>query len=207
MFSIYIPLCFYFILDCCSKSLTLIHLHSTMLLLYQFVGSNNNSVAFIYIPLCFYFIFVKVIFKSSSTDLHSTMLLLYRSWHGYVIYRSIIYIPLCFYFIWSDARIPVLPPNLHSTMLLLYRNRYQNFLLGFLFTFHYASTLSTPTFNNALGINGFTFHYASTLSPCPWRESALYVIYIPLCFYFIRNAGNAWFGGSIIYIPLCFYFI
>ena len=55
---IYIPLCFYFIDSGVSESIvTSQNLHSTMLLLYQPVGSLGlYGEVWIYIPLCFYFI-------------------------------------------------------------------------------------------------------------------------------------------------------
>ena len=76
------------------------------------------------------------------------------------------------------------------------------------FTFHYASTLSCDRSCTSRRWSSFTFHYASTLSSGgdkDWPSAAL--IYIPLCFYFIRLAR--WVPGRKlqIYIPLCFYFI
>ena len=99
----------------------------------------------------------------------------------------------------------------------------------FVFTFHYASTLSLQKGVRGTKYSVFTFHYASTLSACPapctrlcadlhstmlllyrnWQYCATmrYLIYIPLCFYFIdlRLAGCV--HWVLIYIPLCFYFI
>ena len=97
--------------------------------------------------------------------LHSIMLLLYQKGKPYWSPTLVIYIPLCFYFIRDRAIIEVL----RST-----------------FTFHYASTLSSPTSNTLLTSNG---------------------IYIPLCFYFIRDHHEIMTSGFRIYIPLCFYFI
>ena len=59
-------------------ALWMIHLHSTMLLLYRFPG-----------------FFISQILK----NLHSTMLLLYHNLYGSTALDEIIYIPLCFYFI------------------------------------------------------------------------------------------------------------
>ena len=39
------------------------------------------------------------------------------------------------------------------------------------------------------------------------ETNTLYVIYIPLCFYFIGTGSWRLFRGFSIYIPLCFYFI
>ena len=101
-----------------------------------------------------------------STDLHSTMLLLYRDstkskWRDYLIY-----IPLCFYFIPCDSW--------HNSG-------------NYWFTFHYASTLSCPARIYCLSCVTFTFHYASTLSVCIRTFLHEFVIYIPLCFYFISG--------------------
>ena len=121
---IYIPLCFYFILQALPyMSLT----------------------TWIYIPLCFYFIKkTGLIFPSGITNLHSTMLLLYRFspraerilWPTFTFHYAstlsrlgdrlrnsvcAIYIPLCFYFIGSMLKLQRSSMlNLHSTMLLLY---------------------------------------------------------------------------------------
>ena len=118
-----------------------------------------------------------------------------------------IYIPLCFYFISVCPRDPVIILYLHSTMLLLYRILFQVISLVYLFTFHYASTLS----------NRFPRHYAGAvhlhstmlllylwISPVSRFQK---FIYIPLCFYFIRNDWKWIAHCSLIYIPLCFYFI
>ena len=127
-----------------------------------------------------------------------------------IIWNSLaltIYIPLCFYFIrrWDWYRGLVLY-NLHSTMLLLYPGGQGSAATVTVFTFHYASTLSITDKHYYININ----------------------IYIPLCFYFIYDAGitpycTAWFTFHYastlseflfvlsvfccIYIPLCFYFI
>ena len=54
-----------------------------------------------------------------------------------------------------------------------------------LFTFHYASTLSAYQGALRSGKKVFTFHYASTLSEKSARLNTEWIIYIPLCFYFI----------------------
>ena len=118
---IYIPLCFYFILTYIPHSLVLLHLHSTMLLLYRirsiypgysyiftfhYASTLSPQVLIckdqllIYIPLCFYFIYFRSSITRSHSNLHSTMLLLYRGCR-----RSL-----------QGLRL-----HLHSTMLLLYR--------------------------------------------------------------------------------------
>ena len=120
-FFIYIPLCFYFIRVPLRSLGILLHLHSTMLLLYLIVVDLVLCSAVIYIPLCFYFISFRSFSSASSVNLHSTMLLLYLlsllSGRCYdqiyiplcfyfigvrkdlLVYHSAIYIPLCFYFI------------------------------------------------------------------------------------------------------------
>ena len=124
MLIIYIPLCFYFIMDDLSEPiraneftfhyastlstfsfshfLPLSHLHSTMLLLYLQVPSLFIRAYQIYIPLCFYFIDDTILFAERCISyLHSTMLLLYLG------VRQCVGVRRCY---------------LHSTMLLLYRN-------------------------------------------------------------------------------------
>ena len=54
--------------------------------------------------------------------------------------------------------------HLHSTMLLLYQFTQFDACLVYLFTFHYASTLSVPIMITRQPRDKFTFHYASTLS-------------------------------------------
>ena len=114
-------------------------------------------------------------------------------------------------------------------MLLLYRFfRFVIINVRYIFTFHYASTLSRFSIETYAGTFIY-IHYASTLSlfhlltsyllsnlhstmlllyraypaerPLPER------IYIPLCFYFIRKRAPGCNNTDIIYIPLCFYFI
>ena len=75
---IYIPLCFYYILGCRVDIQHKLNLHSTMLLLYQYVDEDAER---------------------SDVDLHSTMLLLYQYLEINRVLHSIIYIPLCFYYI------------------------------------------------------------------------------------------------------------
>ena len=120
------------------------------------------------------------------------------------------------------------------------------------FTFHYASTLSHTYWQRCLTCRSylhstmlllypkpvllghmpyatFTFHYASTLSWQLRKRNARSCIYIPLCFYFIKDAQivTIWLYLHLhstmlllyhvlrlsvmpfcyIYIPLCFYFI
>ena len=124
--------------------------------------------------------------------------------------------------------------NLHSTMLLLYRiSPLAHSILTSIFTFHYASTLSRIA--EVVQTSGSNLHstmlllYPSTLS-CEryWERLAfqhlhstmllLYrkstpininisIIYIPLCFYFIKLWIRYPASNRQIYIPLCFYFI
>ena len=88
-------------------------------------------------------------------------------------------------------------------MLLLYLKEPTQTRTGTIFTFHYASTLSNSGIVNTSLPSAFTFHYASTLSSFSenadpvtlnlhstmlllYRRGARLIIYIPLCFYFIR---------------------
>ena len=163
---IYIPLCFYFIPSIRLPHISLLYLHSTMLLLYHphwhqklrpvnnlhstmllLYRSVSGSIPFcfrIYIPLCFYFIGMPGPVQRM---------------------QSGIYIPLCFYFISKYDRICIYCYNLHSTMLLLYLIPSMiPFTSLPIFTFHYASTLSFKCCPQIMQNCGFTFHYASTLS-------------------------------------------
>ena len=122
---IYIPLCFYFIWEIILTLISIIYLHSTMLLLYL-------SLQLPLLSLLNIFTFHYASTLSAVADdilkevlyLHSTMLLLYLTRELKMSIHQKIYIPLCFYFIpvsvtdTSDTL-----SDLHSTMLLLYRNR------------------------------------------------------------------------------------
>ena len=114
-----------------------------------------------------------------------------------------IYIPLCFYFIGN-------PRQLIS--------------ISALFTFHYASTLSRhiiSSFDEILHLHStmlllyqrlgrvdcnlllFTFHYASTLSKYRDDKTVLqFIIYIPLCFYFIPRPE----AGSFLFYWFTFHY-
>ena len=122
------------------------NLHSTMLLLYRIAEPQVHRFKLIYIPLCFYFI----------------------GWNhsGFYVCCSI-YIPLCFYFINPTAN-PLDSEfgNLHSTMLLLYPQR---MMACGLLQHHLHSTM--------------LLLYRYTALP----PAACSNIYIPLCFYFING--------------------
>ena len=158
-----------------------------MLLLYPHRTLQARERSCIYIPLCFYFI--PRAYEDSAES-------------------KLIYIPLCFYFI---------------------KKGYNGRFAFYIFTFHYASTLSREVHMELTRRDGFTFHYASTLSDFKrllriiatylhstmlllyriWKNKkrSRKLIYIPLCFYFIRDLYNPVLLFSLIYIPLCFYFI
>ena len=98
-----------------------IHLHSTMLLLYEDHPVRDVQKIQIYIPLCFYFM--------CNFYVH--------------IWIFLIYIPLCFYFIKLFPCTYIIAHYLHSTMLLLYPCRFPVLHHSISkFTFHYASTIS-----------------------------------------------------------------
>ena len=146
--------------------------------------------------------------NQNKRNLHSTMLLLYRRWDNYHGRQSNIYIPLCFYFIYhADSDLQESAVYLHSTMLLLYPCRMSGGMTAIL---HLHSTM--------------LLLYQNTRQLPPYAAQ----IYIPLCFYFIRNPlssirvcveftfhyastlseiGSVRTNGKYIYIPLCFYFI
>ena len=101
----------------------ILHLHSTMLLLYLRVRGS-------------------VVVRGAVFTFHyaSTLSRVRRQkWER----RTRIYIPLCFYFIRCDMHIHEAVKNLHSTMLLLYLFDLPHQCRAVIsFTFHYASTLS-----------------------------------------------------------------
>ena len=97
-----------------------------------------------------------------------------------------IYIPLCFYFIGKK-------PDYRTTVKTIY------IPLCFYFILIRCSQRRQTTL--------FTFHYASTLSSCRCYKEFWIRIYIPLCFYFIPFIVLDSEKLIFIYIPLCFYFI
>ena len=58
-------------------------------------------------------------------------------------------------------------------------------VVSFVFTFHYASTLSRASYPFEYYPPFFTFYYASTLSRLVLLVLSSLFLYIPLCFYFI----------------------
>ena len=135
-----------------------------MLLLYQNGKLSVLAEMKLYIPLCFYYITSAVIPFSYNLSLHSTMLLLYLEEHTVITittsftfhYASTIskcfkrlyvhicnlYIPLCFYYITLWIKLKETKKSLHSTMLLLYLKQPCITINRYIFTFHYASTIS-----------------------------------------------------------------
>ena len=105
------------------------------------------------------------------------MLLLYRYTVSVRSYpEHCIYIPLCFYFIsFSTAQLCIwhkftfhYASTLSSPLWIICKSLFS-------FTFHYASTLSLSFSTPRSWYSGFTFHYASTLS------SHRYRVYCALC--------------------------
>ena len=125
------------------------------------------------------------------------------------MYQGHIYIPLCFYFI-GCMRLPGFDAltsfTFHYASTLSSPKRTLASLRA-LFTFHYASTLSRSQRPINVERYRFTFHYASTLSETSSCQLFRFLIYIPLCFYFIIQLLLYLFQALCIYIPLCFYFI
>ena len=230
--SIYIPLCFYFIL---------------------IVHSRSFQRHLIYIPLCFYFISGgTAYFVRRNLNLHSTMLLLYLD-HLLEYPVHIVHLHstmLLLYQVLQRGRYSVSEftfhyastlsatyegytafyRNLHSTMLLLYRQSGTSWKSETArFTFHYASTLSYRLGCDSLVVSHLhstmlllylnrsadTIEITSNLHSTmlllyrlnPTRLYIMNLIYIPLCFYFIEAEGADLLWGAHIYIPLCFYFI
>ena len=185
---IYIPLCFYFIKPafspCASASF---HLHSTMLLLYRKVRificqrhPNLHSTMLLLYPKR------QCVDIYGYTNLHSTMLLLYLPPAGGRETCIYIYIPLCFYFI----RAPV-PGNLQ--MELIY--------IPLCFYFITKAAAYFPSFT------AFTFHYASTLSAIPGIPSVTFPDLHSTMLLLYLSVPLSLTVSFLIYIPLCFYFI
>ena len=165
---IYIPLCFYFIGDFLDPSRE--HLIIYIPLCFYFISGKSNGRKqwiIIYIPLCFYFIVSssETVFMNRPFTFHYASTLSDRPAKA-VCRKCVIYIPLCFYFIGGVILYEKFADlYLHSTMLLLYLfATASTALLFFLFTFHYASTLSLIAPHISVQTASFTFHYASTLS-------------------------------------------
>ena len=142
-YSLYIPLCFYYIPSGILAAWALVtftfHYASTI----SMEGDVTTCFIILYIPLCFYYIGFNrssrimdqlFTFHYASTisiismqktriswTLHSTMLLLYHDYQSRLDYTVQLYIPLCFYYIISMC-VSTVP--------------------CFIFTFHYASTIS-----------------------------------------------------------------
>ena len=169
--SIYIPLCFYFIIGRILSHVFGIKIYIP--LCFYFIKCRLSSMVMqgiIYIPLCFYFIHQRQMCRvATCVHLHSTMLLLYRSrrqnrprmisrftFHyastlsGSVIDFATAFVQFTFHYASTLSEFLI-----------------KDYAINELFTFHYASTLSLfplkrPTFPGV-----FTFHYASTLSNMP----------------------------------------
>ena len=103
-FYIYIPLCFYFIINYNMACIRTIFIYIPLCFYFiKLLKDCMTTVGFIYIPLCFYFI------KMTELQPGST---------GHI------YIPLCFYFILQELMNSTTFTNLHSIMLLLYLSLY-----------------------------------------------------------------------------------
>ena len=180
-----------------------------MLLLYQsYRILSRIRCRCLYIPLCFYFIDREMGRVTYQNALHSIMLLLYLALSEPDIDVIELYIPLCFYFIYVVEFI-----NTGSSYS----------------TFHYASTLSCCLLD--LVRDRLPLHSIMLLLyriHCDLLRSD-YILYIPLCFYFILNAevqgyintdSTFHYASTLsicrrsrtccsnsLYIPLCFYFM
>ena len=164
-FSIYIPLCFYFIHLRAVFWDDNIYLHSIMLLLYQNVGLNKaESLS----PFTFHYASTLSYVWDAGTPLPRRFTFHYASTLSRHITRMKtvlwIYIPLCFYFIPDGREREQRKGYLHSIMLLLYRTRTSGYSR---LPFIYIPLCFYFIFDNYKDIQraiGFTFHYASTLS-------------------------------------------
>ena len=144
----------------------------------------------IYIPLCFYFIPCRHISPASvQYNLHSTMLLLYhlrivcQLLHFLHLHSTMLLLYLrCQLFYFRIIR------NLHSTMLLLYPGFVRSVAFWYahlhstmLLLYRFPLVPAAPVRDNLHSTMLLLSLIASTVLPL------LSVIYIPLCFYFIRD--------------------
>ena len=84
--------------------------------------------------------FMQSFFQS---HLHSTMLLLYlKGWPDHWNWKAYLHSTMLLLYLKQIDYISAVEQNLHSTMLLLYHRINQALWRKYLFTFHYASTLS-----------------------------------------------------------------
>ena len=163
-------------------------LHSTMLLLYQYVSSAHWKIRFtLHSTMLLLYRSLLHSWRYPGWSLHSTMLLLYHFHIWTAVENGCLYIPLCFYYIkftekyvasglylyiplcFYYIRILILIIRacitLHSTMLLLYPKSSLAYIeFPHDFTFHYASTISFFAVRLPSLPAPFTFHYASTIS-------------------------------------------
>ena len=185
----------------------------------------------IYIPLCFYFILLYLFDLAVDQHLHSTMLLLYlhiATTHAIRKSKFTFHYASTLSFTRLYVPIVICRFTFHYASTLS-MSSLSHWMMGRRFTFHYASTLSIWRLKMEFINEWFTFHYASTLSRYFFSTDINCIIYIPLCFYFIRISHIAyapylWFTFHYastlssapvrswhhllrIYIPLCFYFI
>ena len=137
------------------------------------------------------------------------MLLLYLGAGVGFGFGWLIYIPLCFYFIFSESEKESCHISIYIPLCFYFiAVNPLSSVTVMIFTFHYASTLSRLISFFVVPQILFTFHYASTLSGCQGCNTGLdCLIYIPLCFYFIKSVLVRPAANISIYIPLCFYFI
>ena len=202
------------------------NLHSTMLLLYRISPLAHSILTSIF---TFHYAStlsrIAEVVQTSGSNLHSTMLLLYlvnaieKGW----LFN--IYIPLCFYFIGNPRQLI----SISALFTFHYASTLSNSEYDIphriaKFTFHYASTLSRhiiSSFDEILHLHStmlllyqrlgrvdcnlllFTFHYASTLSKYRDDKTVLqFIIYIPLCFYFIPRPE----AGSFLFYWFTFHY-
>ena len=210
---IYIPLCFYFIQERLWQCSHISYLHSTMLLLYHILNTIFFYCFFIYIPLCFYFIWSgtpRSFLQGTFTFHYASTLSANGSCYSQASYK------FTFHFASTLSFCKLLAvfgnKHLHSTLLLLYQRSSGSsvYRREHAFTFHFASTLSWRMAQAYAPSFQFTFRFASTLSEeitdviitlyqdlhstllllyptTKAVEELSELIYIPLCFYFIKS--------------------
>ena len=190
---IYIPLCFYFIGNPCTQWFPGdFHLHSTMLLLYPDPPGSPWASYFIYIPLCFYFIKEHLYIRRGKNifTFHYASTLskhqIFPDWK-----ENTIYIPLCFYFISALHRPRSQRFSIYIPLCFYFIVSIRNGdVIGYIFTFHYASTLSNSLVGNSALLTLFTFHYASTLSGPIHAEKSQQEIHLHSTMLLLYPAGT-----------------
>ena len=184
---LYIPLCFYYIIDAsCSwlaYSVFTFHYASTISTRTRGRRTRENLL---YIPLCFYYILK--LSKPFLVWIH-------------------LYIPLCFYYIAKSdqSAAGLLPFTFHYASTISRKGRIPGVITSLYIPlcFYYicwGCYHLSPFYNLYIPL---CFYYICIRR---FNMKNKEYLYIPLCFYYIQKPGTVQFL-CLLYIPLCFYYI